>query len=378
MKNQSFFVYLIVIKFIFFKKCATLGYMKYFERMKEKFEALKDKEDVVVLSIESSCDETSVAVVKNGREVLSNIIATQIEIHRRFGGVVPEVASRNHITAISNVYEEALKEANITKDDIDAVAVTYGAGLMGALLVGVNFAKGLAYSLDVPLIAVSHVHGHISANYISHADLEPPFVCLMVSGGHTALLKVEDYNKHTMLGSTVDDAVGEAFDKVARVIGLCYPGGPEIDKLAKSGNCTYKFVVSNSLKDTFNFSFSGIKTEVVNLVHNASQKGIEINKADIACSFQECVTEELVTKAVRACKFTGLNKLVIAGGVGANSKLKEKAEKYCNNEAIKFYSPVLKYCTDNAAMIGSMAYYLIKDGFGLAQLDLTAKPNVNL
>lgn len=348
--------------------------MKYFERMKEKFKKLKSKENVIVLSIESSCDETSVAVVKNGREVLSNIIATQIEIHRRFGGVVPEVASRNHITAISSVYEEALVQAGITNEDIDAVAVTYGAGLMGALLVGVNFAKGLAYSLDVPLIAVSHVHGHISANYISHKDLEPPFVCLMVSGGHTAILKVEDYNKFNLLGSTVDDAVGECFDKVARVIGLPYPGGPEIDKLAKSGKPTYNFVVSNSLKDTFNFSFSGIKTEVVNLVHNSSQKGIEINKADLACSFQECVTDELVNKSVKACKSTGLDKLVIAGGVGANSLLKEKALKLCEENNIKCYSPVLKYCTDNAAMIGSMAYYMIKDGLGLAELSLTAKP----
>ena len=258
------------------------------------------------------------------------------------------------------------------------MALTYGAVLMGALLVGVNFAKGLAYSLDVPLIAVSHVHGHISAKYISHPDLEPPFVCLMVSGGHTALLKVEDYNHFEMLGSTVDDAVGEAFDKVARVIGLPYPGGPEIDKLAKEGNPTYKFVVSNSLKDTLNFSFSGIKTEVVNLVHNANQKGLEINKVDLACSFQECVTEELVTKAVKACKHTGLNKLVIAGGVGANSLLKEKANKLCEENQIKCFSPVLKYCTDNAAMIGSMAYYMIKDGLGLAEMDLTAKPNVTL
>ena len=200
----------------------------------------------------------------------------------------------------------------------------------------------------------------------------------MVSGGHTALLKVEDYNKLVMLGTTVDDAVGEAFDKVARVIGLPYPGGPEIDKLAKEGNNTYKFVVSNSLKDTFNFSFSGIKTEVVNLVHNASQKGQEINKADLACSFQECVTTELVTKAVKACKFAGLDKLVIAGGVGANSLLKEKAKKACEENGITCYSPVLKYCTDNAAMIGSMAYYMVKDGLGLAGLDLTAKPNVNL
>lgn len=346
--------------------------------MKEKFDKLRTKKNVLILSIESSCDETSIAIVKNGREVLSNIIASQIEIHRRFGGVVPEVASRNHITAIDNIFKEALVSANVKKEDIDAIAVTYGAGLIGALLVGVNFAKGLAYSLDIPLIAVSHVYGHIAANYISYKELTPPFVCLMVSGGHTALLKVNDYNKIKLLGTTVDDAVGEAFDKVARVLGLPYPGGPEIDKLAKTGKNNYKFVVSNSLKNTLNFSFSGVKTEVVNLVHNASQKGVEINKADLACSFQECVTDELSFKAIKACKQQESKKLVVAGGVGANSRLKEKLSVACKENNIEFYSPILKYCTDNGAMIGSMAYYLMKDGLGLAELDLTAKPNVDL
>ena len=346
--------------------------------MKDKFEKLRTKKDIIILSIESSCDETSVAVVKNGRIVLSNIIATQIEIHRRFGGVVPEVASRNHITAISNIYKEALSQANMNESEIDAVAVTYGAGLMGALLVGVNFAKGLAYALDIPLIAVSHVYGHIAANYISHELLVPPFICLMVSGGHTALLKVDDYNKMKLLGTTVDDAVGEAFDKVARVLGLQYPGGPEIDKLAKQGNPIYKFTVSNALKHTLNFSFSGIKTEVVNLVHNMTQRGEEINKADIACSFQECVTDELSLKAIKACKNIGIKKLVVAGGVGANSRLKEKLTKLCTENNIEFYSPVLRFCTDNAAMIGSQAYYMLKDGLGLAELSLTAKPNIEL
>lgn len=352
--------------------------MNYYQRMSEKFDSLKNKENVIVLSIESSCDETSIAVVKNGREVLSIIVASQIEIHRRFGGVVPEVASRNHVTAISNIYNEALKEAGIKDKDIDAIAVTYGAGLMGALLVGVNFAKGLAYRLDLPLVAVSHVHGHIAANYISHPSLQPPFICLMVSGGHTALLKVSDYNNLEMLGTTVDDAVGEAFDKVARILGLPYPGGPEIDKLAKNGQRKYNFTVSKSLKNTFNFSFSGIKTEVVNLVHNKSQKGEVIDKEDIAHSFQECVTDELSSKAVKACKEMGINKLVIAGGVGANSRLKEKTAELCKENNIEFFAPVLKYCTDNSAMIGSMAYYMIKDGLGLAKLDITAKPNVEL
>ncbi|MBO5395106.1 MAG: tRNA (adenosine(37)-N6)-threonylcarbamoyltransferase complex transferase subunit TsaD [Clostridia bacterium] len=352
--------------------------MSYYVDSVEKFRALKTKEDIIVLSVESSCDETSIAIVKNGREVLANIVSSQIEIHRRFGGVVPEVASRNHITAISNIFNEALMEAKIKKEDIDAVAVTYGAGLVGALLVGVNFAKGLAYSLNLPLIAVSHVHGHIAANYISHKQLKPPFVCLMVSGGHTALLRVEDYNKMTMLGTTVDDAIGEAFDKVARVLGLSYPGGPEIDKLAASGEAKYKFVVSKSLKGSLDFSFSGIKTEVVNFVHNATQRKEHFNPADVACSFQEAVTEELVVKAIRACKQEGIDKLVIAGGVGANSKLKEKALASGEQEGIKVYSPVLKYCTDNSAMIGAMAYYMIRDGLGLAKLDLTAKPNVPL
>ncbi len=352
--------------------------MSYTEIVKEKFEKLKDKKDVIVLAIESSCDETSIAVVKNGREVLSNIIASQIEIHRRFGGVVPEVASRNHILAISNVYNEALLQAGISDKDIDAVAITYGAGLMGALLVGVNFAKGLAYSLKLPLIAVSHVHGHISANYISHQELKPPFICLMVSGGHTAILKVEDYNRLTMLGTTVDDAVGEAFDKVARVIGLPYPGGPEIDRLAKKGEFVYDFTVSKSLKNTYNFSFSGIKTEVVNLVHNAMQRGEEISKEDLACSFQECVTKELAEKVVKASLNSGLKDLVVAGGVGANSRLKERLGELCKQNGLNFYSPSLKYCTDNAAMIGSMAYYMICDGLGLAPLSLTAKPNVQL
>ena len=343
-----------------------------------KYHDLQNKAEVNFLAIESSCDETSISVVRNGREVLSNIVASQIDIHRRFGGVVPEVASRNHITAISNIFEEAITTAGISREQLDAIAVTYGAGLIGALLVGVNFAKGLAYSLDLPLIAVSHVHGHIAANYISHPSLTPPFVCLMVSGGHTALLKVSDYNKMQLLGTTVDDAAGEAFDKVARVLNLPYPGGPEIDRLAQSGARTFNFTVSKSLAGSLNFSFSGIKTEVINTVHNLEQKGAQVPTQDIARSFQECVTDELSQKAISACRQTGIKKLVVAGGVGANSMLKAKLSQQCKDNSIEFFSPVLKYCTDNSAMIGSMAYYMMKDGLGLADLDLTAKANVEL
>ena len=348
------------------------------EKMKEKFEKLKAQENVLILSVESSCDETAIAIVKNGREVLANVVSSQIEIHRRFGGVVPEVASRNHILAISNLYEEALKIAKVKQEEIDAIAVTYGAGLMGALLVGVNFAKGLAYSLKVPLIAVSHIHGHIAANYISHEELVPPFVCLMVSGGHTAILQVDDYTKISLVGTTVDDDVGEAFDKVARVLDLPYPGGPEIDKLAKNGKNNIKFTVSNSLKDSENFSFSGIKTAVINYLHNKEQKGEDICKEDIARSFEEVVTDELVTKTLKAVETSGLGKLVIAGGVGANSMLQEKFKKEGEKRGIKVYYPLLKYCTDNASMIGSAGYYYLKNDKGLAPLSLSAKPTVKL
>ncbi len=346
---------------------------------KELLEKLRKKENIRILAIESSCDETSVAIVENGRTILSNIIATQIEIHTRFGGVVPEVASRNHITAISNVCNEALKEANLTMEDIDAIAVTYGAGLLGALLVGVSFAKGLAYMQNKPLIPVSHIRGHIAANYLTHGDLKPPFVCLLVSGGHTALLNIPNYTQMELLGTTVDDAVGEAFDKVARVIGLGYPGGPKIDKLAKEGQDNISFTHKNIMGGTYNFSFSGIKTAVINYVHNKEQKGEELNKADIAASFQKAVVDELSQKTLHALKELKQNKLVVAGGVGANSKLKEVLEQECKNNGIELYSPSLKLCTDNAAMIGSYAYYqLMEDDNPFAELNLTAKSTVPL
>ena len=352
--------------------------MSYLEVAKQKYENLKTQTDVLILSIESSCDETSIALVKNGRDVLANIVSSQIDIHKLYGGVVPEIASRNHIKNISGVLNEALAVSGKTLDDIDAVAVTYGAGLMGALLVGVNFAKTLAYALNVPLIAVSHVHGHIGANYISYTELTPPFLCLMVSGGHTAIIDVQDYCKFNLLGSTVDDSVGECFDKVARVLGLTYPGGPNIDRLAKEGKNVVKFNYKPPFHGTYNFSFSGLKTAVVNYVHNHEQKGETINKADVACSFQELVTDELCEKAIAACKAFGKDKIVIAGGVGANSRLREKIALECKKNAINVFMPVLKYCTDNAAMIGSIAYYYIKAGLGLADLTLTARPTVGI
>jgi len=350
--------------------------MSYEEIAKAKFEDLKNKENVLILAVESSCDETSIALVENGRKVLSNIVSSQIEIHKQFGGVVPEVASRNHIKNINGVLYEALEVAGKKLEDVDAVAVTYGAGLIGALLVGVNFAKTLAYALKLPLIAVSHVHGHIGANYISHQELKPPFLCLMVSGGHTALVNVKDYCKFELVGSTVDDSVGECFDKVARVLELSYPGGPNVDRLAKIGEDVVKFNYKSPLKNSFNFSFSGLKTAVVNYVHNKEQKGENFSKENVACSFQELVVEELVEKTIRACQQHKQSKLVVAGGVGANSRLREELCTKCAEMHIKTFMPELKFCTDNAAMIGSIAYYYILSGVGLADLALTAKPTV--
>ncbi len=351
----------------------------YFDIAKQKFENLKNKEDVIVLSVESSCDETSIAIIKNGREVLANVVASQIDIHRLYGGVVPEIASRNHILAISNVYKEALNEAKISENQLDAIAVTYGAGLVGALMVGVNFAKTLAFSLELPLIAVSHIKGHIAANYITEKTLEPPFICLMVSGGHTAILNITDYNLHELIGTTVDDAAGEAFDKVARVLGLCYPGGPEVDKHAKQGKSDIKFT-HDIMTDSLNFSFSGIKTAVINYVHNLKQKNPnqELPVDDICASFQTAVVRELATKAIKACKANNSNKLVVAGGVSANSFLRQTLQTECDKNGIKLYFPSLKYCTDNAAMIGSAAYFMIRAGQGLSDLSLTAKPTVAL
>lgn len=352
--------------------------MNYQQKAQAQFEKLQSQEKVTILAIESSCDETALAIVENGRVLHSNIIATQIDIHTRFGGVVPEVASRNHILAIKNVCLQALEKANMTFDNIDAIAVTYGAGLVGALLVGINFAKGLAYALEKPLLQVNHIYGHIASNYITYPQLTPPFTCLIVSGGHTAILDVKDYDKISLLGTTQDDAVGEAFDKVARILDLGYPGGPKVDKLAKLGQENITFKTKNSLKESLNFSFSGIKTAVVNYVHNKQQANEEVVKEDVCASFQKLVTNELVSKTIKATLENGYGKLAVAGGVAANSFLKEHLTQEAQKQNIQLFMPALSLCTDNAAMIGSMAYFnLIKDK-GLADLSLSAKSSLPL
>ena len=335
-------------------------------------------EDKIILSIESSCDETSAAVVVNGRDVLSNVIASQIDTHKKFGGVVPEVASRMHIEVVNSVVEEALKEANKTLHDISAIAVTYGPGLVGALLVGLQYAKGLAYSLKKPLIGVNHIEGHISANFIEHKDLKPPFVCLVVSGGHTFIVHVKDYGSYEVIGETRDDAAGEAFDKVARALGLGYPGGPKIDKLAKEGNPdAIKFPKANFHDDTLDFSFSGVKSAVLNYLNKMEMKGEIINKADVAASFQEAVVEVLTDNVIKTCKIKKIDKIAIAGGVASNSALRENLikEGKKRNINVLFPSPIL--CTDNAAMIGSAAYFEFLKG-SIATMDLNAKPNLRL
>lgn len=350
----------------------------YKQEMDKKLEQIANKNNVKILAIESSCDETSVAIVENGRNVLSCVTDTQIEIHKRFGGVVPEVASRNHILAIENVCREALAQANLTYDDIDAIAVTYGAGLLGALLVGVNFAKGLAYALNKPLLAINHIKGHIASNYISHKNLTPPFVCLLVSGGHTAILNVKSYTNFEMIGSTVDDAVGEAFDKVARIMGLSYPGGVNIDNYAKLGIPSIEFAHKNILAGTYNFSFSGIKTAVINYVHNKQQKGEEISIPDISASFQNFVVGELAGKTVKAVNSFKYKKLVVAGGVSANSYLKRKLTEESEKNNFDLYMPELKYCTDNAAMIGACAYFELINGMKSSDFNLTATSTIPL
>lgn len=326
--------------------------------------------DILVLGIESSCDETSVAIVKNGREVLSNVIDTQIKIHERFGGVVPEIASRNHIEAISRVAKKALEDANKTFEDIDVIAPTYGPGLVGALLVGVSYARGLAFALNKPLVGVNHLEGHISANYITHPDLEPPFLCMLTSGGNTQIVYVKDYCEMEVLGKTRDDAIGEAFDKVARVVELGYPGGPKVDKLAQQGQATINFPKTHF--ENLDFSFSGIKTAVINLHH----KEPDIKKEDLCMSFEKAVTEVLIENITKAIEQTEIKKVVLAGGVSANTHIRSEFEKL-EEKGIKIYKPDLKLCTDNAAMIASAGYYRFLHG-DLSENTLNAVPNLKI
>ena len=337
-----------------------------------------DKEDVLILAIESSCDETAAAVVKNGREVLSNVINTQIAIHTEYGGVVPEIASRKHIENINPVIKKALTDAGVTLDDIDAIGVTYGPGLVGALLVGVAEAKAIAFAKNKPLVGVHHIEGHISANYVENKELEPPFVALVVSGGHTHLVKVNDYGEYEIIGRTRDDAAGEAFDKVARAIGLGYPGGPKIDKVAKEGNPeAIEFPRAHVDDAPYDFSFSGIKSAVLNYINSANMQGKEINRADVAASFQKAVVDALVSRAVKLAKECGMDKLAIAGGVASNSALRAAVQEECAKNNIRFYSPSPVLCTDNAAMIGAAAYYEYIKGVRHGY-DLNAVPNLKL
>ena len=337
-----------------------------------------EKQEIKILAIESSCDETAAAVVRNGREVLSNVISSQIELHKLYGGVVPEIASRKHIEKINQVVQEALEEANTTLDEVDAIAVTYGPGLVGALLVGVAFAKSIAFAKQKPLVGVHHIEGHISANYIENLELEPPFMCLVVSGGHSHLVHVKEYGEYEIIGRTRDDAAGEAFDKVARAIGLGYPGGPKIDKLSKEGDKNaIKFpraVIEDAPND---FSFSGLKSAVLNYLNQCEMKGIEVKKADVAASFQQAVIDVLVGHAVHATKELGLNKLAVAGGVASNSSLREAMEEACKKQGLQFYHPSPIFCTDNAAMIGVAGFYEYQKGTR-HDWDLNAVPNLKI
>lgn len=333
--------------------------------------------DIITLAVESSCDETSVAVLKNGREVLSNIINTQVDLHKKFGGVVPEVASRKHIENIDVVLQEALDKANIALNDIDHIAVTYGPGLVGALLVGLSHAKALAFTLNKPLVGVNHIEGHVSANYIEHKDLKPPFITLIVSGGHTHLVEVKDYGEYEILGRTRDDASGEAFDKIARAMGLGYPGGPIVDRLAKEGNKKAIDFPRAYLDEGYDFSFSGLKSAVLNYLNAQKMKKQEIVVEDVAASFQEAVVEVLSTKAVNAAEEKGYKTIALSGGVAANSALREKITQMANEKGIEIKFPGLDLCTDNAAMIGCAGYHNFING-KIDDMSLNAVPNLKI
>ncbi len=336
------------------------------------------KGDVSILAVETSCDETAASVVRNGREVLSNVIYTQIADHTRYGGVVPEIASRRHIEKINQVIEEALSQAGVGLLELSAIAVTYGPGLVGALLVGVSAAKAIGFAAGIPLVGVHHISGHISANYIEYPDLEPPFICLVASGGHSHLVVVRDYGEYEIIGRTRDDAAGEAFDKVARAIGLGYPGGPKIDRISKEGNPeAIVFPRAKLVDNAYDFSFSGVKSAVLNYLNGCKMKGEEICQADVAASFQKAVTDVLVEHSLHAVQEYGFDKFAIAGGVASNSSLRAAFQKECAKGGIRFYHPSPIYCTDNAAMIGVAGYYEYRKGVRHGY-DLNAVPNLQL
>lgn len=340
--------------------------------------SMEEEKDIYILAIESSCDETAAAVVRNGREVLSNVISTQIALHTLYGGVVPEIASRKHIEKINQVIEAALEEAGTELRQMDAIAVTYGPGLVGALLVGVSAAKAISFATGIPLVGVHHIEGHINANYIEHKELEPPYVCLVVSGGHSHLVVVKDYGEYEIIGQTRDDAAGEAFDKVARAIGLGYPGGPKIDKVSREGNPdAIPFPRPKLADNVYDFSFSGLKSAVLNYLNGCRMKGEEICQADVAASFQKAVVEVLVEHSMHALREYGYDRFAIAGGVASNSALREAMARACRDNNIRFYYPSPVYCTDNAAMIGVAGYYEFMRGIR-SGLDLNAVPNLRL
>lgn len=346
--------------------------------MAEKLEMIKHKDTVRILALESSCDETAAAIVENGRKVLSNVIFSQVDVHALYGGVVPEIASRAHVDACDRVVDQALREASMTLQDVDALAVTYGPGLVGALLTGVSCMKGISYTSRIPLIPVNHIEGHVSANYISNFDLAPPFICLVVSGGHSHLVRVNDYGNYTLLGQTMDDAAGEAFDKAARVLGLSYPGGPLLSKLAEMGNATFLPLPHPSPEGRYDYSFSGLKTAFLNACHKLTQKGQPLPKADLAASFEHAVVESLCEKAVLALEESGLATLCLAGGVSANRRLRTRMEElveHCGKG--RLYMPDLGLCTDNAVMIAGAAYYRLRKG-DVADLSLNAVPALRL
>lgn len=340
---------------------------------------MKTKKEILILGIESSCDETSVSVVKNGRTVLSNVISSQIDIHKLYGGVVPEIASRIHIESIDLVYKEALREAKVSIDNIDAIAVTYGPGLIGSLLVGLAFAKGLSISSKIPFIGINHIEGHIASNYISNHDLEPPFIALIVSGGHTNLVHVKDYNKFKIIGKTHDDACGEAYDKIARVLGFEYPGGPKLEKSALNGKPGKFRFPRGEIKDSFyDFTYSGLKSHVINVIHNIKQKTNELDTqtiADISLEFQNSIIDSLVNRTITLSKELNINKIAICGGVSANNAIKNALKASCDKNNINFYFPENIYCTDNAGMIASAGYYEYINGVK-SKLDLNADANL--